>query len=113
MGYDTIYAHQDKDDDAIVGVGSSALALGSATKPALWAFYGAAAGLWAAGFALAGSGWLGFLALALAAAHLAWQIVRVRLDQPHSCLAVFRSNRDTGAIVAAGALAVAVQAWLT
>jgi 4-hydroxybenzoate polyprenyltransferase len=100
MGYDTIYAHQDKEDDALVGVGSSALALGAWTKPALAAFYGAAILLWLIAGWLCGLGWPFYFGLALAAAHFAWQGLSVRLDDAASCLAAFRSNRDVGALVA-------------
>src|SRR5579862_9357070 len=61
LGYDTIYAHQDKEDDARIGVKSSALALGDKTTPFLFAFYGAAAVLWTAAGTTAGLGWLFFL----------------------------------------------------
>jgi 4-hydroxybenzoate polyprenyltransferase len=105
MGYDTIYAHQDKEDDALVGVGSSALALGEWTKPALAAFYGAAIVCWLVAGWLCWLGWPFYLGLALAAGHFAWQAVSVRLDDAGSCLAVFRSNRDLGAIVTAAILA--------
>ena len=105
IGYDTIYAHQDKEDDALVGVGSSALALGDWTKPALAAFYGGAILTWLAAGALCGLSWAFYAGLALAAGHFAWQAVRVRLDDAMSCLSAFRSNRDLGAIIAAAILA--------
>ncbi len=112
MGYDTIYAHQDKEDDALVGVGSSALALGAWTKPALWLFYGLAVLSWGAGAALAGLGVVFWLCLALVAAHLIWQIASVHLQEAASCLTVFRSNRDTGLILALAFLAAgAEQRW--
>lgn len=99
LGYDTIYAHQDKDDDALIGVRSSARRLGAATPPWLWAFYGTALAL------IALAGWLGamapwfYLALAGAGAHLAWQIRTLGLDDPKSCLVRFRSNRELGLLV--------------
>jgi 4-hydroxybenzoate polyprenyltransferase len=105
MGYDTIYAHQDKEDDALVGVGSSALALGDLTKPAVGAFYGAAIALWLAAGALCGLSWGFYAGLALAAAHFAWQALTVRLDEASSCLTVFRSNRDLGMLVTLAILA--------
>lgn len=105
MGYDTIYAHQDKEDDALVGVGSTALALGDWTKPALWTFYAATAALWLAAGWVSGLGWPFYAGLALAALHFAWQILSVRLDDATSCLVTFRSNRDLGAIVATAILA--------
>src|SRR5215469_8406636 len=93
LGYDTIYAHQDKEDDVRIGVKSSALALGSRTRPALFAFYAAALLCWAASFALAGLGAVGWITLLLATLHLAWQAGRVATDDPADCLEKFRANR--------------------
>jgi 4-hydroxybenzoate polyprenyltransferase len=104
MGYDTIYAHQDKEDDALVGVGSTALALGDWTKPALAAFYAGAIVLWLAAGWLCGLSWAFYLGLAFAAGHFAWQTLTVGLDDARSCLAAFRSNRELGAIVTAAIL---------
>jgi 4-hydroxybenzoate polyprenyltransferase len=104
LGYDTIYAHQDKVDDALIGVKSSARALGAHTRPVLWLFYTLAIVL----FGLAG--WAAemspiFLAgLALAALQLAWQAGRVNIDDPEDCLAKFRSNTWFGWLVFGGAL---------
>jgi 4-hydroxybenzoate polyprenyltransferase len=105
MGYDTIYAHQDKEDDALVGVGSTALALGAWTKPALAGFYGAAILLWLVSGALCGLSLAFYAGLALAAGHFAWQTLTVQLDNAGSCLRVFRSNRDLGALITAAVLA--------
>lgn len=105
LGYDTIYAHQDKDDDALVGMKSTALKLGKRTKPWLWRFYaGALAFLTLAG-ALAGLAWPYFAALAAAALHFAWQVIRVDLDRPQDCWAKFVANRWLGLIVLAGIVA--------
>ncbi|MEX2649423.1 MAG: 4-hydroxybenzoate octaprenyltransferase [Alphaproteobacteria bacterium] len=104
LGYDTIYAHQDKADDAAVGVRSAALALGARTRPWLAVFYALAwAGIAAAGV-LAGLAWLTIVLLVPAALHLAWQVFRVDLDAPADCLAKFRSNVDVGWLVAAALL---------
>jgi 4-hydroxybenzoate polyprenyltransferase len=105
LGYDTIYAHQDKEDDLRIGVKSSALALGAKTRPWLFAFYAAAVALWAAAGWRAGLSapfWPGLL---LAAAQLAWQAARVDIDNPADCLAKFRSNRVVGWLVFAGIVA--------
>jgi 4-hydroxybenzoate polyprenyltransferase len=102
LGYDTIYAHQDKEDDARIGVKSSALALGPRTRPFLFAFYAAAALLWAAAGGAAGLGILFFLALGAAFAHLLWQAARVDTENPADCLAKFRSNRLVGWLLLAG-----------
>ena len=99
LGYDTIYAHQDKVDDALIGVRSSARRLGAATMPWLWLFYGAALALIgvAGWLALMGPGF--YLMLGLAGVHLAWQVRTLDLDDPASCLARFRSNREFGLLV--------------
>jgi len=99
LGYDTIYAHQDKEDDALIGVGSTALKLGAATKVWLALFYGVAfAGMTAAGWA-AGIGLPFYAVMAIAGGHFVWQTRLLDIDDPASCLAVFRSNRDLGAVV--------------
>lgn len=104
LHYDTIYAHQDKTDDAVAGVRSSALRLGSSTRPALALFSSvAAANLALAGY-MAAQPWPFFAATALGAAHLAWQVGTVDLDNPADCMAKFKSNRNFGAIIAGGAL---------
>ncbi|HEX7969476.1 MAG TPA: UbiA family prenyltransferase, partial [Stellaceae bacterium] len=80
LGYDTIYAHQDKEDDVLIGVKSSALALGSRTRPWLFVFYVAAVALWAASGRTAGLGWPFWLGLALVLVQLLWQAARVDID---------------------------------
>lgn len=105
MGYDTIYAHQDKEDDALVGVGSTALALGDATKTAVAWFYAAAIVLWLIAGLLCGLSWVFVAALALAAGHFTWQVLSVQLDDAASCLKAFRSNRDAGTLVTLAILA--------
>jgi 4-hydroxybenzoate polyprenyltransferase len=105
VGYDTIYAHQDKEDDAIVGVRSTARLFGERTKPLLVVFYGAATVLFAASFVAAGVGVVAHAGLVLGALHLSWQIATVRIEDPDSCLRVFRSNRDYGWIIFAGLVA--------
>ncbi|MEQ8863084.1 MAG: 4-hydroxybenzoate octaprenyltransferase [Thalassobaculum sp.] len=100
LGYDTIYAHQDKEDDAIVGVRSSALALGERTKPALVAFYAVTVALLGVAAWTAGLGPLSYAGLVAVAGHFAWQIRTVDIDDPQRCLAVFKANRDAGLIVA-------------
>jgi len=105
LGYDTIYAHQDKEDDTLIGVKSTALLLGGKTRPWI-AFF-----LTVTILLLALTGWLAQLAwpyyagLALAAAHLAWQVTRVDFDNPRDCLKKFKSNRDFGLLLLAGILA--------
>jgi 4-hydroxybenzoate polyprenyltransferase len=108
LGYDTIYAHQDKEDDALIGVKSSARRLGAATKPALAAFYGATVALFVLAGFWAGYGLVYFAMLGLPAAHFAWQIRRLDIDVPASCLGVFRSNRDAGLLLLAALLSGAL-----
>jgi 4-hydroxybenzoate polyprenyltransferase len=102
IGYDTIYAHQDKEDDALVGLKSTALRLGEATRQWLVLFYAGAILLWMAAGILAGADWPFGLALALATAQLAWQIVTLDIDDPGNCLARFKSNRLVGWVLFAG-----------
>jgi 4-hydroxybenzoate polyprenyltransferase len=99
IGYDTIYAHQDTEDDALIGVKSTALLFGARTKPMLALFYAIAVALiGAAGYA-AGGGIVFAIGLAAFAAHLAWQVVRLDIANPDVCLAVFKSDRDAGLIL--------------
>jgi 4-hydroxybenzoate polyprenyltransferase len=102
IGYDTIYAHQDREDDALIGIKSTARLFGEHTKPLLAVFYSLAVVLialagWSAGGALVFA-----LALAAFAAHLIWQIARLDINDPVNCLVVFKSNRDAGLILFAG-----------
>ena len=105
IGYDTIYAHQDKEDDALIGVKSSALALGEHTRPWLFAFYAAAVLLWGLAGRAAGLGGWFWAGLAAAASQLAWQAARVDIDRAADCLAKFRSNRAVGWLLLAGIVA--------
>jgi 4-hydroxybenzoate polyprenyltransferase len=105
IGYDTIYAHQDKEDDARIGIRSSALALGDRTRPWLYGFYAGAIALWAAAGGVTGLRAPFWLALAAAAAQLFWQAARIAIDDPADCLAKFRSNRAVGWVIVAGILA--------
>jgi len=108
LGYDTIYAHQDKDDDALIGIKSSALALGSRTRPFLFVFYVGAAALWAASGVLAANAWPFWLGLALATAQLLWQASAVDTEDSADCLAKFRSNRIVGWALLLGIVAAHV-----
>ncbi|MBM3560122.1 MAG: 4-hydroxybenzoate octaprenyltransferase [Alphaproteobacteria bacterium] len=105
LGYDTIYAHQDKEDDALAGVRSSARWLGPRTRPAIAAFYAVTVALLALAGNLAGLGWAWWPGLAVAALHLAGQARRTDFDDAKNCLATFRTNRDAGLIVLVAILA--------
>jgi 4-hydroxybenzoate polyprenyltransferase len=102
IGYDTIYAHQDREDDALIGVKSTALLFRERTKPVLVLFYALAVALIALAGWSAGAGLVFALGLLAFAAHLAWQIARLDVDDPLNCLLVFKSNRDAGLILFAG-----------
>jgi 4-hydroxybenzoate polyprenyltransferase len=104
IGYDTIYAHQDREDDALIGIKSTALLFGPRTKPMLALFYGLAVGLIGLSGVLAGAGAVFALWLAAFAGHLAWQIARLDIDDPDRCLRLFKANRDAGLILFAGML---------
>ncbi len=110
IGYDTIYAHQDREDDALIGIKSTALLFASHTKPMLFLFYSAAVILiGSAGFAV-GGGVVFALGLFAFGAHLCWQIVRLDISNPDNCLAVFKSDRDAGLILFAGLVLAAALA---
>ena len=104
LGFDTVYAHQDREDDALAGIGSTALLWGERTRPFLFACYGLTVA------ALAWAGWLVGLsplfypALLVPAAMLAWQAMRLDIHDPAGCLRLFRSNREAGLAVAAAML---------
>jgi 4-hydroxybenzoate polyprenyltransferase len=108
IGYDTIYAHQDAEDDALIGIKSTALLFGARTRPALMVFYGLAVALIGVALALAGAGWMAWLGLAAFAAHLCRQIARLEIGDPALCLKIFKSNRDAGLLLFAGLLADAM-----
>ena len=99
MHYDTIYAHQDREDDALVGLKSTAILFGAQTRPMLALFSGAAVILIGLAGYGANAGGLFALGLLAFAAHLAWQILRIDIADPESCLRMFRSNRDAGLIL--------------
>jgi 4-hydroxybenzoate polyprenyltransferase len=108
IGYDTIYAHQDAEDDALIGIKSTALLFGARTRPALTVFYALAVALIGIAFALAGAGVFAWIGLAAFTAHLLWQIARLDISDPALCLRIFKSNRDAGLILFAGLLVDAV-----
>ena len=99
LGYDTIYAHQDAEDDALIGVKSTALKFGAHSKVFIAGFYAAALALFALAGWSAGMGWGFWPILGLAGAHLTWQVVQLESGNAVNCLRIFRSNRDFGAIL--------------
>jgi len=99
IGYDTIYAHQDREDDALIGMKSTALKFGAATQAWLGAFYALAFSAMVLAGWMSGGSEAFFLGMALAGAHLAWQVATLDIDSAENCLARFRSNRDFGLII--------------
>jgi 4-hydroxybenzoate polyprenyltransferase len=104
VGYDTIYAHQDREDDDLVGVKSTALKFGRATKAWLAVIYTVAWLAISAAGIMAHAGTAFLLGMMAAAAQLVWQVATLDIDDPENCLERFRSNRDFGVIVLAAIL---------
>ena len=109
LGYDTIYAHQDRDDDALIGVKSTARLFGEHSRGWIAGFYILAIALIASAMFAAGLRPWSALLLLPAAAHLFWQSRSLDIDSPEKCLGLFRANRNTGFMIA-GALVGA--SWL-
>jgi 4-hydroxybenzoate polyprenyltransferase len=99
IGYDTIYAHQDREDDLLIGIKSTALLFGERTQPMLTSFYAAAVVLIAGAGLMAGGSIFFTIGLIAFAAHLAWQVTRLDIDDSEHCLMLFKSNRDAGLIL--------------
>jgi 4-hydroxybenzoate polyprenyltransferase len=104
IGYDTVYAHQDAEDDALIGVKSTARLFGARTHLALWVFYSLAVVLIGMALALSAARWPAWIGLVAFAAHLVWQIRRLDISDPALCLRIFKSNRDAGLLLFAGLL---------
>ncbi|MBC6416266.1 MAG: 4-hydroxybenzoate octaprenyltransferase [Rhodospirillales bacterium] len=107
VGYDTLYAHQDREDDLSIGIKSTALMFGRATRRWVAVFYLGALAAWAAAGWLAGLSWPYALGLAAAALQLAWQVRSLDIDDPYGCLLRFKSNKWAGLLLSAGILASA------
>jgi 4-hydroxybenzoate polyprenyltransferase len=110
VGYDTLYAIQDKEDDALVGVKSSALRLGDKAPLGIGAFYGLALALWAAAIWSVRPDWIALLSLVPAALHLTNQALRADPDDGELALRLFRSNRTCGLLVLFAMLVVGLSA---
>jgi len=108
IGYDTIYAHQDREDDLLIGIKSTALLFGERTQSMLAGFYAAAVLLIGIAGLLAGGQMLFALGLIAFAAHLGWQVTRLDIDDSAQCLRLFKSNRDAGLILFGAMLLEAV-----
>ena len=108
IGYDTIYAHQDREDDLLIGIKSTALLFADRTQPMLAIFYAVAVVIIAAAGFMAGGGFVFALGMIAFAAHLAWQVMRLDINDPAHCLVLFKSNRDAGLILLGAMLIDAV-----
>jgi 4-hydroxybenzoate polyprenyltransferase len=105
LGYDTIYAHQDKEEDKLIGVKSTALRLGENTGKWLFWFYSGTIGLMALSGYLAGLSGAFYVGLGFAAAHLIWQVATLDTEDAKCCLQRFQSNRNFGLIIFAAIVA--------
>ncbi len=105
IGYDTIYAHQDKEDDALLGLKSTALKFGEQTQMWLGLFYGLAIILLGLAGLSVGAGTVFFTGLLVGSIHLGWQIQTLNIDDSATCLRLFRSNRNFGFIILIALLA--------
>ena len=104
LGYDTIYGHQDKEDDIHVGVKSSSIKLGEKTKPFVMVMYAGTTVLLGIAGSMVGLNWVYFAALGVVAMQFTWQVLTLDIDNPDNCLARFKSNRDAGLIIFIGCL---------
>jgi 4-hydroxybenzoate polyprenyltransferase len=104
IAYDTIYAHQDREDDALIGIKSTAILFGEQTKEALTIFFAIAVVLIGLAGYFANAGLYFAIGLIAFAAHLCWQVWRLDARDPALCLRLFKSNRDAGLILFAGML---------
>ena len=100
IGYDTIYALQDREDDALVGIGSSALTLGRHIRAGVMGFYGATVALWGLAFWWLRPDWVALAALLPVGLHLGWQALTLVPDDGDNALTRFRANRFAGLLMA-------------
>jgi 4-hydroxybenzoate polyprenyltransferase len=105
LGYDTIYAHQDKSDDVIIGVKSTALKFGAHSKPWISSFYAISLSLICISGSIVDLAWPFYVGITTCALQLAWQVKTLDIDDPKNCLKRFKSNRDFGLILFASIIA--------
>ncbi len=105
IGYDTIYAHQDMDDDLVLGLKSTAVKLGADTMPWVGGVYAGAVVLWLLAGFFAGTHLIFFTAVVLVSLQMAWQVMTLDIADAKNCLRRFRSNRDVGLVVFLGLVA--------
>jgi 4-hydroxybenzoate polyprenyltransferase len=108
IGYDTIYAHQDREDDLLIGIKSTALLFKQNTTPMLVGFYTAAVVLIGIAGLMTNGQLIFVIGLIAFAVHLGWQVMRLDVNDPAHCLVLFKSNRDAGLILFAAMLLEAV-----
>ena len=111
VGYDTIYAHQDKEDDAMLGLGSTALKFGDDTVSFVGGMYALAGGMWLVAGALAGAHLVYFFAVVLVFLQMSWQVSTLVINDPANCLRRFKSNRDVGFALLTGLVADMALSW--
>lgn len=99
LGYDTIYAHQDKEDDVLIGIKSTALKFGEQSKKWVSGFYCSMLVSFALALALSSVNLIALPGIALIAVHLFWQISNWDIDDPENSLKIFQSNRDLGLLI--------------
>jgi 4-hydroxybenzoate polyprenyltransferase len=102
IGYDTIYAHQDREDDELLGLRSTAIRFGENTMSWVGGFYAGAIVLWLGAGFLAGTHLIFFMAIVMASLQMAWQVTTLDTKDPANCLRRFRSNRDVGLVIFLG-----------
>jgi 4-hydroxybenzoate polyprenyltransferase len=112
IGYDTIYAHQDREDDELIGVRSTARLFGLETKTALTIFYGGAVSLITVAVVLSDGGLIALAGVLAFAFHLVWQVRKIDVNNSALCLALFRSNRDAGLLLFAGLALDSIARWI-
>ncbi|MDX2289445.1 MAG: 4-hydroxybenzoate octaprenyltransferase [Hyphomicrobiaceae bacterium] len=105
VAYDTIYAHQDKEDDLMLGLKSTAIRFGDATVAWVGGLFAATVVLWSAAALMANAGFPTFAALAVIAIHFGWQTATLDIGDAGNCLTRFRANRTVGIVLFAGLLA--------
>jgi 4-hydroxybenzoate polyprenyltransferase len=112
IGYDTIYAHQDKEDDLMLGLKSTAIRFGENTMSWVGGLYAGAVVLWLLAGFFAGTHLIYFAAVVLASLQMAWQVMTLNIADPQNCLRRFRSNRDVGLAIFLGLVADTALSWL-
>ncbi len=112
IGYDTIYSLQDREDDAMIGIRSSALAMGRWVRPGVTGFYAGALACWGAAFWLVRPDLLALAALLPVACHLGWQVATLVVDDGANALARFRANREAGLLMMLACLVVGVTSMI-